>query len=360
MQVFSINSELKNLQREERTYNITGNKTVSLGSSVLHAVVIRSMSLACLAMCLFFAMPLLASTKKHAVLIGIGDYPTVRKLEGPLHDVELIKGALVSHWQFKQENIQTLVNEQASKKNILQAIAYPVANSMPGDTVFIYFSGHGTSAADTSLPVSMPIKTGALLPHDIAGAVTSQELHDRLLIGSRDLKPVLQQLDAAGLNVLVVVDACFSGNVIRNKKPEGALPERFVRFADLLPRQSVKAKLAERLKFNPENSYPYENVSSLSAAHEYEVAQDIPASMLHKFPTVDGKPHGAFTDSLAKVLSNYELGDLDGNQVLTLNELYESVKNLMSERAFSSTPQLLPLHRETNSFVTNRPLFGAS
>ncbi|MGI9304691.1 MAG: caspase family protein [Gammaproteobacteria bacterium] len=300
-----------------------------------------------------------APATQRAVLVGISDYQLVPPLEGPLHDVALIRSSLVDHWQFEDANILTLTNEQATKRNILDAIASLGTDGAPGDTVFIYFSGHGTSAADTSLSVSIPTKTGALVPHDVRGVKTHQELLNRLIIGKRDLQPVLKQLDRAGFNVFIVVDACYSGNVIRDTKRLDGLPTRFLRLSDLLPRNARRARLGKRLKFNPNEPFPYQNVFSLSAAQEYETTQDIPSAMLKKYPTLDGKPHGAFTDSFARVLSGSHDGDIDGNKILTLTELSESVTKLMRDRNFSSTPQLLPRQTETAINLANQALFGA-
>ena len=39
--------------------------------------------------------------------------------------------------------------------------------SAPGDTVLIYFSGHGTSANDNNNSYDLPYATGAWVPYDL-------------------------------------------------------------------------------------------------------------------------------------------------------------------------------------------------
>ena len=104
--------------------------------------------------------------------------------------------------------------------------------------------------------------------------------------------------------------------------------------------------------------FPYRNVVSLSAAHEYEAAQDIPASMLSEYPTIDGKPHGAFTDSLVRVLSSHNIKNSGNNAVITLGALFESVKKLMKDKKYSSTPKMLPQAKEALD-LSARALFGS-
>jgi len=48
------------------------------------------------------------------------------------------------------------------------------------------------------------------------------------------------------------------------------------------------------------NVYPYKNIYYLSASGEFEAAQDISPAFLSQYPTFDGKPHGAFTDTCCK------------------------------------------------------------
>jgi hypothetical protein len=288
------------------------------------------------------AISFTANGVQHALLIGITDYPGIRSLEGPLNDVELIDKILKKQWNFNQPNIVKLTNEQATKRNIQAELNSLVDKGERGDQIFIYFSGHGTSAADVTLPVTLPRKTGALVPHDIADIRDEKDLLERLLIGKRDIRPLLGQLDKAGMQVLMVIDACYSGNVVRNRIKKDALPTRFIRFADLLPLKRQKKTLGVRLKFTAKEAFPYKNVFSLSAAQEYEIAQDIPRVKLSQYPTIDGKPHGAFTDSLARVLSGQVDVDSDNDELIELSEVYVAVKNLMYSRKLSSTPKLLP------------------
>jgi hypothetical protein len=304
------------------------------------------------------AVSLTANGAQHALLIGISDYPGIRSLEGPLNDVELMDAILHEYWNFNQPNIIKLTNEQATKRNINSAIKSLAKNGKQGDQILIYFSGHGTSAADVTLPVTLPRKTGALIPHDIADVRDEKDLLERLLIGKRDIRPLLRQFDEAGMHVLMVIDACYSGNVVRNRMNKDALPTRFIRFDDMIPFKRPKKTLGTRRKFTAEEPFPYKNVVSLSAAQEYEIAQDIPQTKLSQYPTIDGKPHGAFTDSLARVLSGQVDADSNKNKIIEMGEVYIAVKNLMYSRNLSSTPKLLPEYAANTDASSSLSLFS--
>ena len=132
----------------------------------------------------------------HALLIGIGKYMHLgadAQLEGPRHDVEAIRELLARDYGFKQRNIITLIDGEASRSNILKAIAELAERTRPGDRIFIYFSGHGTSARDRASSLPLPHASGALVPADFKirrGQDSPKEVVARLIVGRFDLKPL--------------------------------------------------------------------------------------------------------------------------------------------------------------------------
>jgi len=107
-----------------------------------------------------------------------------------------------------------------------------------------------------------------------------------------------------------------------------------------------------------EEAYPYSNIFFISASGEYEEAADISGPFLQKFPTIDGKPHGAFTDAMLRVLTGKAgLLDTDGNSFISHMELKQGIQNWLSGK-FPQTPQHLPPIEEDRFNLAARGVFG--
>ncbi|MBW2409104.1 MAG: caspase family protein, partial [Deltaproteobacteria bacterium] len=285
---------------------------------------------------------LVAQAENHALLIGIGKYKYTT-LEGPPHDVAALRQILIDRYDFKKGNIHSLVNQEAIKSRILHELQLLTRRTRPGDGVFIYFSGHGTSRRDELMALPLPHTTGALVPADFSGDLRKPvaTLMSELIIGQRDLRPTLEQLDR-DRRVLMVFDTCFSGNTVR------AIGTR--RTADsnrymVLPskRIMISGRKSEVLAEShpPDEAYPYRNIFYISAASENEVAKDIRTNSLHVYPTIDGKPHGVLTDALLRVLAGKTPVDTNHDGQWSQIELFKSVKAEVRRR-FRQTPQMLP------------------
>ena len=92
---------------------------------------------------------LTAAATSRALIIGVGDYPAERgwhKINGD-KDVPLVTDLLLRNG-FERQHIATLVNEQATKTNILRAFHSIAKNAERGDVIYIHFSGHGQRITD--------------------------------------------------------------------------------------------------------------------------------------------------------------------------------------------------------------------
>jgi hypothetical protein len=106
-----------------------------------------------------------AQARSVALLVGVGDYRHPRlNLEGPAHDVRALRDVLLRRWGFQPADVQTLVDGQATRGAILQALRDLQARTAPGDDVFVYFSGHGVSALQGSAELPVPHGSGAFVP----------------------------------------------------------------------------------------------------------------------------------------------------------------------------------------------------
>jgi len=306
------------------------------------------------------AITMAAGAENHALLIGIGKYRQ-RTLEGPPFDVAALARLLIAHYDFPPENIHTLVNQEAVKSRILHEIQLLTHRTRPGDRVFIYYSGHGTSRRDELMALPLPHATGALVPADFNAAPgqTIDQLLSQLIIGRRDLRPTLARLDR-DREVLMVFDTCFSGNTIRATVPSGQTDSnRYLR----LSARSVFGAEHDIGNFeknlNSEDSYPYQNIFYISASTDNEVAKDIRKGNLYIYPTIDGNPHGALTDALLRVLAGQRPVDTNNDGQWSQFELYAAVKSEVKRR-FKQTPQALPRKGNLADRLNSRPFFVRS
>ncbi len=277
----------------------------------------------------------------HALLIGVGEYSHLKKynLEGPPYDVAVMESLLKNSPGFSPDRIATLVNNQASRENILNALKNLQDSTEPGDFIFIYFSGHGTGSYDPDKKDwGIDPCTGALLPADFSPDKKISNMMNSLIIGKRDIRPVLEKLEK-DRQIFVLFDSCYSGDAVRSFIKQHGKPKYvpLPGIEDLTDSGETAVYGACSIEEPP---YPYKNVIYISASSRKELARDITQSDIEygNIKTVDGKPHGALTDALIQAFQG--AGDSNHDGKITYNEVYHYVREDVTRR-FSHTPQIL-------------------
>lgn len=98
---------------------------------------------------LIFGSHAIEAQTKRALIIGIGAYPPESgwsTIHGD-NDVPIIADAL-SRRGFSQDHIVKLVNDQATKKNILKQFNLLTHKAQINDIIYIHFSTHGQQVLD--------------------------------------------------------------------------------------------------------------------------------------------------------------------------------------------------------------------
>lgn len=304
-----------------------------------------------------------AEAARHALLVGIGDYPgNALDLSGPKYDVEALQDVLVQHWQFEPGDITILMDRDATKKAVLNELRALKQRSAPGDQLFFYYSGHGTSARDEAVSLPLPDMTAGLLPHDVVLNLSKHEIVASLIVGRTDLRPIFKDIDESGRQLLVMIDACYSGNAVRGfSLPEEKMRIRYVPLdskVDSLLAGTDTIKTRGIAAAASEQAYPYNNVFFIAASGEYEEAADISGPYLEKFPTIDGKPHGAFSDAMLRVMSGAAgKVDVNNDSRITNLEASQGIEKWMAGK-FPQTPQHLPPAEEDHGNLASRSIFG--
>ncbi len=307
-----------------------------------------------------------AQSNNKALLIGVGDYLGDQfDLEGPKHDIKALTDVLQKSWGFKADNIVTLVDSDATRSNILKALTRLKNGAKAEDQIFIYFSGHGTSVRDTDLGLPLPYSSGAIVPQDFSNKGTKKQMLAQLIVGKHDLKPILLALDATQAQTFVAFDSCYSGNSVRGlyadksrlrtrEMPLGlsANDEFDVDSFDDEEDAGFSSGITET------DAYPYKNIYFLSAANSSETALDLGVHNFAQYPTIDNKPHGAFTDSLLRALTGELHTDINGDGKINYSELHTAIKNFMKESGYHHTPQVLPALAEDKQLLRLRNVLG--
>ena len=140
-------------------------------------------------------------SNRHALIIGLGHYkqdPTrpVVPLEGLEADMASAL-SMARSLQVPDTQITLLRDEAATSRGISEAIRALGERTLPGDRVFIYWSGHGSRYFDASAGGCVE----TLLPYDLQD-VTNREL-------AQWLRPIGEKAD----KLMVLYDACHSAGL---------------------------------------------------------------------------------------------------------------------------------------------------
>ena len=89
------------------------------------------------------SLPLKSKGVNYLLAIAIDEYQHCLKLNNAVRDVESFVDVLLKYYQFEQENLIFLKNEEATSKNIEQVFSRLTNIVDRQDNLVIYFSGHG-------------------------------------------------------------------------------------------------------------------------------------------------------------------------------------------------------------------------
>ena len=142
----------------------------------------------------------LAPGKNYALVIGIDDYPApLPSLKTAVNDAQSFASLLRTKYGFQ---VTTLLNQDATRDKILDAITHFRKSLAENDSFLIYYAGHGTYDRGTDKGYWLPVDA------DPDPLITS---HD---ISADDLTTEVRGL--AARHVIVISDSCFSGDLSRD------------------------------------------------------------------------------------------------------------------------------------------------
>lgn len=156
-------------------------------------------------------------TTKHALIIAIGDYPNGSGWGdiSSVNDVPLIKEILLKQ-DFKEENITTLINSDATYKGIKNLFKKTKKKLKEGDILMIHYSGHGQQIADNNGDENDDMDE-AIVPYDAMASYSYNykgESHFRDDELGDFFNQFRNELGSDG-QLFVTFDSCHSGSATR-------------------------------------------------------------------------------------------------------------------------------------------------
>ena len=270
---------------------------------------------------------------KRSLHIGINDYPgTGSDLSGCVNDAKDWRKALEKRG-FKATS---LLDEEAKKADMLQAISKIVADTGKDDIAVITYSGHGTWVPDEDGDEADG-RDEALCPYDImeGNILTDDELYE--IFSKRSWSA----------RIIFISDSCHSGSVSRasnrmmgTKRDTWKFPKtRFLAPEIYLKSSKFKGskrllQTARRVENSPKRSKIRAATVLFSGCKDTEFSYDA---------WFNERANGAFTYSALKTLKK-----LDKNA--SYNDWFKKIRKLLPHVQYPQTPQIVASRYQKNKW----------
>ncbi|GAA4282174.1 caspase family protein [Gaetbulibacter aestuarii] len=280
--------------------------------------------------------------EKYALIIAIGDYPkkTGWSTISSANDVPLIQQTLLNQ-DFKAENIQILLNADATYAGIENALNALLKKIQPDDIVVIHYSGHGQQIFDDDENEEIDDKDEALVPYDAWAKYTYNykgEHHFRDDELGNYITKFRNALKSKG-QLLLLLDSCHSGSSTRGGiargsrsvfAPDGWKPDKEGSSKGSDMTEQSTEKLAS-------NAAPFVLISGASADelnYEYKGT---------------GSLSYAFSKAMSKLGSDY-----------SYNQLFANIQTVMSVISPQQNPTIegdVNVALFNNAYIKQQPFF---
>ncbi|MGH7496599.1 MAG: caspase family protein [bacterium] len=285
---------------------------------------------------------------KKALLIGINEYPDV-PLRGCVNDVMQMKEALIDLFGFAPENIQMILDREATQKGVVEGLDWLAQGGNEQAVRVFHYAGHGHFVPDKSGDEPDGADE-ALVPYD----------HERngYLIDDH-LKELYDRFPANG-NLTLIMDCCHSGTNQRDVEHDVIYRFLPVSYADRKAIAEAKRKflqaqrefvLREMKQFKsqktlrgPDEEFEKRVMAAMQSFkkqrygdHRVREGNVLIAACQSDQKAADAKfdktYHGAFTFFLVKLLRETE------GRIPHL-ELVQKLGDLLDDHDFKQIPQL--------------------
>jgi metacaspase-1 len=292
-----------------------------------------------------------ARAERKALIVGVEEYSSPEfNLKGVKEDVKLFRDLLIKKGLFSNGEIKTLLDEEASRANILKAFQeWLIEGTRPGDRALFYFSGHGIQIWNEN---GVQVQDGmdrALMCWDAKvtrnrvsrtfrgrpGLAFTADGTQNFIIG-QEIGALLKQMK--GRTVVVMSDSCHAGSIHKRANPF------FVQYKTIIDPVAFKSVFEPRRPDADRESMVKENTNMLSGLDlqgpKLAVLTACEASQPAEIVRFDKEPkgmHSVFTWYLLHALE----GKADANQQgkITFGALAKYLQEEVRRDGYAQIPQ---------------------
>jgi hypothetical protein len=273
---------------------------------------------------------------KKALVVGIDKYNNPQyELQGCTMDATVMSGVLQDHDGFPRDTIRMVLDDRATKANILERLDWLVRDNKPGDILTFFYAGHGSQVRDRDGDELEDGLDEILCPCDMNwdDPLTDDIIHSYLVRVPQ------------GVTMVIVFDCCFSGTATRSLWAEVTEDKKIIGEPIYKKNRFIKPPIDIEYRSRGIDLKTrrigevatQENHILLSAATSYQEAQET---------RIDGQARGAFTyylvDSLKKV-----------NWQATYRQAHDETVMRLKDKGFVQIPQL-----EGPAASMDKPIFS--
>lgn len=239
---------------------------------------------------------------KFLLSVGINYRNTPNELYGCINDANNIKTFLAQRYGFTNSILLTDdTNKKPTKQNIINELTNLLVNSISGDSLFFFYSGHGTITTDLNRD-EIDGQDEVIVPID-AVSIQTCIIDDQLnSIIKTNLKP--------GVKLFAMFDCCFSGTILDLKY------------------NYIDSQNLDRLTVNSNVSETVSQVIMISGCADNQTSED---AIISNGTTQSNA--GAMTFAFLNTIQQ-------STSPITFKTLLQNMRTLLRDNRFTQIPQL--------------------
>jgi len=199
------------------------------------------------------------------VIIGISDYEgNDNDLHAPAQNAEALNKILKNkNSRWNDDNIRLLIDNAATKENVIEALDWLIYKADSNDTILFYFNGHGNLIVDTNGD-ELDGKDEVILTCEL------NEITDDILGQKFD------QINNKNINgMYLIIDSCFSGGLIDS-------------IGILRGKSSLSKEISKSVLLSEIYCFSAEMVADINADNRVVLVSTIPHGVSYGYHGLDG------------------------------------------------------------------------